>query len=72
MKEEADEFLRKVYFTNVKKIAGGAKANHTDVEYRMQETGELLLKPNQDRQSDLVLCCGDVLHVSDEGNSEDP
>ncbi|EHB62696.1 hypothetical protein [Paenibacillus lactis] len=42
VKEEANEFLRKVYFANVKKIAGGVKANHTDVERHMKATGELL------------------------------
>ncbi|MGE7827622.1 hypothetical protein [Paenibacillus sp. NPDC093718] len=61
VKEEADEFLRKVYFANVKKIAGGVKANHTDVEHHMQETGELLLKQIRIVNPDLVLCCGDVI-----------
>ncbi|MEK3731598.1 hypothetical protein MKX64_03970 [Paenibacillus sp. FSL M8-0334] len=61
VKKEADEFLRKVYFANVKKIAGGAKANHTDVERHIQETGELLLQQIRIVHPDLVLCCGDVI-----------
>lgn len=61
VKEEADEFLRKVYFANVKKIAGGAKANHTDVERHIEEAGELLLQQIRVVNPDLVLCCGDVI-----------
>ncbi|MBU5347919.1 hypothetical protein [Paenibacillus lautus] len=61
IKEEADAFFRKVYFANVKKIAGGSQANHTSIERHMQETGELLLKQIRIVNPDLVLCCGDVI-----------
>lgn len=61
IKEEANQFLRQVYFANVKKIAGGSQAVHTDIERHIQSTGPLLLQQIGILDSHMVLCCGDVI-----------
>ncbi|UYO06450.1 hypothetical protein [Paenibacillus sp. PSB04] len=61
IKEEADQFLRQVYFANVKKIAGGSQAVHTDIEHHIQSTGLLLLQQIRILNPHMVLCCGDVI-----------
>ncbi|MBE9917886.1 hypothetical protein G8C92_28200 [Paenibacillus donghaensis] len=61
VKEEADQFLRQVYFANVKKIAGGSQAVHTDIERHIKSTGPLLLQQIQILNPSMVLCCGDVI-----------
>lgn len=62
IKDEAHQFFRKIYFANVKKIAGSSKAIHRNIEQHIEEIGTLLLKQISIVHPDLILCCGDVIY----------